>query len=162
MPTYNKLVRDLVPDIIEKAGKKPIIRILENNEYIEALQGKFIEELEEYKQAADRNQALEELADLLEIVYSLAAYHGATKEELEAIRGKKAEERGGFEKRIFLMGVGSQTMKKYRVWFKVAFGACAIGYEVEADTKEEAKQKGEKIVARDYSKWEFIRVDDMQ
>jgi predicted house-cleaning noncanonical NTP pyrophosphatase (MazG superfamily) len=105
MPTYNKLVRDLIPDIIEKSGKTCTIRILDDSEYVEALQEKFVEEFEEYKQATNRQQALEELADLLEILYAFASYHGATKEELEAIRRKKAEERGGFQKRIFLIGV---------------------------------------------------------
>ena len=49
--------------------------------------------------------ALEELADLLELIHAAAAYHGATFEELEEVRVEKAEKRGGFNERIFLLEV---------------------------------------------------------
>jgi predicted house-cleaning noncanonical NTP pyrophosphatase (MazG superfamily) len=42
----------------------------------------------------------EELADILEVVYALGETLGVSKEESEAVREKKAEERGGFAKRI--------------------------------------------------------------
>jgi predicted house-cleaning noncanonical NTP pyrophosphatase (MazG superfamily) len=105
MPTYNKLVRDRIPEIIEANGKKFSTRILSDEEYITELKNKSFEELEEYRDAETREEALEELADLMEIVHAFAKAHGTTLEEIEEIRRKKAEKRGTFEKKIFLIEV---------------------------------------------------------
>ncbi|MCD1261417.1 nucleoside triphosphate pyrophosphohydrolase [Paenibacillus athensensis] len=105
MPTYNKLVRDLIPQIITGSGKVANTRILDETEYRTELRTKLAEELHEYLEASDDSSALEELADILEIVHALAAVHGSTVEQLEAIRVEKAEKRGGFRERIFLIDV---------------------------------------------------------
>ncbi|MEB3751849.1 nucleoside triphosphate pyrophosphohydrolase [Geobacillus icigianus] len=105
MPIYNKLVRDRIPAIIEQAGKTFTTRILDAEEYRKELQKKAFEELEEYVQSATDESALEELADVLEIIHALAACHGASIEQVEQIRAKKAEERGGFREKIFLVEV---------------------------------------------------------
>jgi predicted house-cleaning noncanonical NTP pyrophosphatase (MazG superfamily) len=105
MPVYNKLVRDKIPQIIEQAGKTFTTRILEDDEYLEELRKKAFEELEEYMNASDNETALEELADVLEIIHALAECHGATIERVEQIRAEKAEKRGGFKEKIFLVEV---------------------------------------------------------
>ncbi|RLQ93643.1 nucleoside triphosphate pyrophosphohydrolase [Falsibacillus albus] len=105
MPTYNKLVRDKIPGIIESNGEKFSTRILSEEEYITELKKKSFEELEEYCEAETREEALEELADLMEIVHAFAASHGSTLEEVEKIRQEKAAERGAFDKKIFLIEV---------------------------------------------------------
>jgi predicted house-cleaning noncanonical NTP pyrophosphatase (MazG superfamily) len=55
--------------------------------------------------AKDDEAAIEELADVLEIIHALAEYHGASIEKVEKVRAQKAEERGGFKEKIFLMEV---------------------------------------------------------
>ncbi|MGG2972073.1 nucleoside triphosphate pyrophosphohydrolase [Geobacillus stearothermophilus] len=105
MPIYNKLVRDRIPTIIEQAGKTFTTRILDDEEYRKELQKKAFEELEEYVQAETDEAALEELADVLEIIHALAECHGASIEQVEQIRAKKAEKRGGFREKIFLIEV---------------------------------------------------------
>ncbi|AEV19686.1 nucleoside triphosphate pyrophosphohydrolase [Geobacillus sp. G4] len=105
MPMYNKLVRDRIPTIIEQAGKTFTTRILDDEEYRKELQKKAFEELEEYVQAETDEAALEELADVLEIIHALAECHGASIEQVEQIRAKKAEKRGGFRDKIFLIEV---------------------------------------------------------
>ena len=95
---YNKLVRDLIPDLIAAQGEKANIRILDDEEYAACLAKKLNEEVEEYHQEHN----LEELADILEVVYARAELHGG-REELERIYTKKHEARGGFDKRIFLI-----------------------------------------------------------
>ena len=70
--TYNKLVRDRIPEIIEKSGNKCIIEILSNEEYIEMLDKKLDEELAEYHKVEN----IEELADLLEVIYACAQARG--------------------------------------------------------------------------------------
>jgi predicted house-cleaning noncanonical NTP pyrophosphatase (MazG superfamily) len=105
MPIYNKLVRDRIPEVITDDGKKFSTRILTNEEYIKELKKKTFEELQEYINADNNDDAIEELADLLEIIHALAEYHGETFEKVEEIRQKKAEKRGGFKEKIFLIEV---------------------------------------------------------
>jgi predicted house-cleaning noncanonical NTP pyrophosphatase (MazG superfamily) len=45
------------------------------------------------------------LADLLDIIHALAKCHEASFEVVEEVRRKKAEKRGGFEEKIFLIEV---------------------------------------------------------
>lgn len=99
--TYNKLVRDLIPEIIEESGKTLRTRILSDEEYLGMLDLKLDEELAEYH----KDQNIEELADLLELIRAAAIARGYTLEELEAVRAEKAKKRGGFEKKIFLIDV---------------------------------------------------------
>ncbi|MGV3263510.1 nucleoside triphosphate pyrophosphohydrolase [Cytobacillus pseudoceanisediminis] len=105
MPTYNKLVRDRIPEIIENTGKNFSTRVLDNNEYIQELKKKSFEELQEYVETNNNEDAIEELADVLEIIHALAEYHGASIEEVEEVRKQKAEKRGGFKEKIFLIEV---------------------------------------------------------
>ncbi len=98
---YNKLVRDRIPEIIEKSGKKCEIEILSEKDYLEMIDAKLDEELAEYHE----DQSIEELADLLEVIYAAANARGYTLNELEAIRATKANERGGFKKKILLKKV---------------------------------------------------------
>jgi predicted house-cleaning noncanonical NTP pyrophosphatase (MazG superfamily) len=105
MPVYNKLVRDQIPEMIALTGKQYSTRILENQEYISELRKKSREELEEYMNADCNEAAIEELADLLEVISSLAKGHGSSIDEVEKVRKEKFKERGGFDKRILLVEV---------------------------------------------------------
>lgn len=96
---YNKLVRDKIPAIIQSQGKTANIRILDDAEYVRALEAKLDEEVREYHQ----DQNLEELADILEVIYALTENLGHSKEELQEACEKKRQKRGGFSDRIFLI-----------------------------------------------------------
>ena len=103
--TYNKLVRDKIPEIIEKSGEKAIIKILEDNEYRASLIEKAKEELWEVKTAESIDETKAELADLFEVVRALSEYNGFSLSQIIEEADKKASERGGFSERIFLIGV---------------------------------------------------------
>lgn len=105
MPTYNKLIRDKIPQIIKNNGKTPTTRILPEDEYIKEICNKTQEELTEYLEAGTKEHKLEELSDLLELINALAEQEGTTLEEINNIRKKKAEERGAFQNRTFLIEV---------------------------------------------------------
>lgn len=105
MQVYNKLVRDRVPEIIRNSGKIPVTKKLSEQEYLLQLREKSKEEMQEYLNARTDQEALEELADLLEIRHTLAPVHGSTFEEVESLRRKKEKERGGFRGRILLIEV---------------------------------------------------------
>ena len=99
MVVYNKLVRDRIPEIIEAQGETPSIRILEQEEYMQHLEAKLDEEVGEYH----RDKNVEELADILEVVFALAEANGCSRAELMEVYQKKHDARGGFGKRIFLI-----------------------------------------------------------
>ncbi len=101
---YHKLVRDRIPEIIEKSGKCCVYSVLGHDEYIEMLDEKLNEELREYQES----KSLEELADLLEVMRAVTAARGSSFEEVEAIRRVKAAERGGFEGRLLLREVSTR------------------------------------------------------
>ena len=96
---YDKAIRDKIPEIIQKDGHSCNVETLSDEEFLEQLEKKLSEEVTEYQN--DKNS--EELADILEVIYRVAQLKGVSKEELEKIRIKKSEERGGFEKNLFLM-----------------------------------------------------------
>jgi predicted house-cleaning noncanonical NTP pyrophosphatase (MazG superfamily) len=102
---YNKLVRDRIPEIIKSSCKLCKIRILHEDEYVQELRKKAFEELEEYMSVKDDETAIEELVDVLEIIHALAEYHGVSIEKVEKVRVQKAEKRGRFKEKIFLIEV---------------------------------------------------------
>lgn len=104
---YNKLVRDKIPEIIESKGEMPVTRILEDEDYRKSLEEKLFEE---YKEVIESNgeERLEELADLIEVIKSLAEYEKSSLTDVMEIADKKREKRGGFEEKIFLEKVIEQ------------------------------------------------------
>ena len=78
MKKYDKLVRDLIPEIINNTGKKCDFEIVHNNELTDRLEEKLKEEVNEYIE--DKN--IEELADIMEVLFGLAKNMGYTEEEL--------------------------------------------------------------------------------
>ena len=96
--THNKLVRDKIPDSL--VGSEMCIRdrVLTDEEYLAELDRKLSEECTEYQ--ADKS--IEEMADVLEVLYAIAEARGHSVEELERVRAEKAEKRGGFADKIFL------------------------------------------------------------
>lgn len=99
--TYNKLVRDNIPAIIEATGAACETENLSDTDYLRLLDAKLDEELAEYHQ----DQNIEELADLMEVIHACAKARGYTVAELEAVRAEKAAKRGGFDRKILLKTV---------------------------------------------------------
>ena len=98
MTVYHKLIRDHIPEILRQAGKTFVVRTLSEAEFQTALHTKLLEEVEEYRQS----QTVEELADIVEVVYALARMQGCPPEELEHLRREKAASCGTFTQRLFL------------------------------------------------------------
>lgn len=98
MKTYNKLVRDKIPEILDKKGISYEKRIASKSEYKIALIKKLEEEINEFQ---EENSA-EELADVIEVIEALKKLQNY--KNVEKIRAKKGKERGIFNKRIILKG----------------------------------------------------------
>ena len=101
MKVYNKLVRDRIPEIIKADGKECETEIASGIEKQELLEKKLLEEVNEYIE--DKN--LEELADIMEVLFGLANELGYNEEELLKKRRDKLVERGGFKEGIVLKKV---------------------------------------------------------
>lgn len=101
MRVYNKLVRDKIPQIIETDGRKCEIRIAEKDECLKLLELKLKEEVEEF--LMDKN--LEELADIMEVLFALSDNLGYSEKDLLEKREDKKSERGGFKEGIVLRRV---------------------------------------------------------
>ncbi len=104
MKEYNKLVRDRIPEIIERAGKIARWRQLNDDEFREALRAKVVEEAIELLEADD-NGIRTELADLAEVFDAVLHAYGVSEAELSVIRAKRNAERGAFKTRTFLESV---------------------------------------------------------
>lgn len=98
MVSYNKLVRDKIPEILDAKGVAYEKRTASDEEYKAELIKKLGEEVAEFSEAGDP----EELADVMEVVEALRALPEYA--DAEEMRVKKREERGGFEARIILKG----------------------------------------------------------
>lgn len=101
MKTYNKLVRDKIPEIIKADGRECEIEIVGKEKKYKLLEAKLEEEVNEFLE--DKN--LEELADVMEVLFGLAESLGYSEEELLEARDKKRKERGGFKEGIVLKSV---------------------------------------------------------
>ena len=105
--SYGKLVRDKIIDIIKNNGENPKYHTLTDEEYLEELHKKLFEEANEFVE----EDSVEELADLLEVLYSIAKVKNISLEEVEKIRLKKREKRGGFEDKIYLETVEKELKR---------------------------------------------------
>ncbi len=102
MKTYNKLVRDKIPEIIKNNGAKAVnTRILNDKEYLESLNTKLVEELNEYLSSGE----IEELADLEEVLRAILDAKNTSYADFEQIRQNKVNKRGAFKDKIFLESV---------------------------------------------------------
>lgn len=101
MRIYNKLVRDNIPEIINKQGETPYTSILDDERYNAELRKKLKEEVREYL----LSEEIEELADIIEVIEALAKHKGSCLEKVLEIKDNKAKKNGKFEKKIFLQKV---------------------------------------------------------
>ena len=98
---YGKLVRDKIPEIIIRNGEIPKTTVLKNEDFFLELNKKLQEEVTEYLEDYD----IEELADIVEVIFALVKHKGVSAKDFEMLRMKKYEERGGFDKKICLVEV---------------------------------------------------------
>lgn len=99
---HNKLVRDLIPEMIRKSGHQCDTIILSESEYRQALRDKLLEEAQEVI-AANGEDLIEELADLLDVIDALIESHNIAQESILLTRDQKRAEKGGFAQKVKLL-----------------------------------------------------------
>ena len=95
-----KLVRDHIPDFIQKNDRVPIVKQVKGKALTRALNDKLVEEHEEYIYT----RSMEELVDMMEVIISLGKKKGKSEEDLFRLVVKKRSERGGFDKGFLYEG----------------------------------------------------------
>lgn len=97
----NKLVRDLIPNIIRNKSQEPVGYIADAEEYKNRLIDKLLEEVTEFREA----KSIEELADVLEVIDSIYEAFQFKKGEVQKVKENKNAERGGFSNRYILTDI---------------------------------------------------------
>lgn len=100
---YPKLIRDRIPEIVERNGQKAkVYREEDTAKYLEFLFTKLIEEASELAQADTLEHQKEELADVREVLVTIQTTLGLTESDVAEAQSSKREERGGFEGRLIM------------------------------------------------------------
>ena len=99
--TYNKLIRDKIPEIIKETGKTCVVETVSQEDYMKLLVRKLFEEAGEFSKERD----IKELADLLEVIETLAINLDSSLDYIMKIKESKKSERGGFSKKLKLLKV---------------------------------------------------------
>lgn len=103
----NKLVRDKIPEEINKIeGRKCNYKILNNEEYLQELDNKLFEEAHEFVE----EHSVEELADLMEVVFAIMEIKNMSIEDIEKARESKKIKKGAFKDRIYLIDVEQEEI----------------------------------------------------
>jgi predicted house-cleaning noncanonical NTP pyrophosphatase (MazG superfamily) len=94
-----KLVRDRIPELAASNGQAAGFHLADANEFARRLRDKLLEEA--HKAAtAEPGGLLEELGDVLQVLYALAAHAGYSAAEVECARARKARTHGAYTHRI--------------------------------------------------------------
>ena len=104
---YNKLIRDRILKIIRGAGEKPFWRVLNKKEYFKEVKKKVVEEAKELTKAKNKEEIINEVVDIQELLDVLISELGLTKSQIKKQQKIKNKKRGGFKKKLFLI----KTMK---------------------------------------------------
>ena len=112
----DKLIRDKLPHIMRASGIQVFERVMEKDEYLKRLKDKLLEEAKEVIASGSEKEMREELADLLEVMLSLAKAYGMELADIQQAAEQKRTEKGGFDNRI------------YNAFVKIEAGNPSLGY----------------------------------
>lgn len=105
---YNKLIRGKVPELIRRDGQFPITRVLDRDTRRSALLNKLRDEVNNLGTADERNQILDEAADVYELLLTIISEAGYVDRDLYSHARKKRLERGSFDAGIWLERIESE------------------------------------------------------
>ena len=95
---YNKLIRDKIPELIEESGRQVSTKKLSQEEYLQALIDKIVEEINDYRSSENE----EEIADIYEVLDCLVELKEYEPMHIDYLRMKKRDAQGSYKDRILL------------------------------------------------------------
>ena len=93
------LVRDRIPELAAANGQPGHFEQATRAEFALCLRAKLLEEAQEAATASP-NRLIEELGDVLQVLYALATEAGYAAAEIECARARKARTHGTYSRRI--------------------------------------------------------------
>lgn len=93
---FNKIIRDHLPQMMEKTGIHVVGHGMNGNEYGQRLKAKLVEEVDEVCTAITPKDVSEEIGDILEVLKALAQHHHLDFSQVVASAEQKTAEKGGF------------------------------------------------------------------
>ncbi len=100
--TYNKLIRDKIPEIIRERGAECETEVLDDVRFADELMRKVVEESSGLLQSRSREEMLEELGDVTIVLTEIRKLHNISDEEMEKALVDNIALKGGFDKHIYL------------------------------------------------------------
>lgn len=105
MKVYNKLVRDKVPQIIQNEGKVVYYSMLDGDNLRKMLKIKLIEESRDVSKAMTKEEMINELADVYEVIEAIYEVFDISEDDVYLINHKKIQEKGTYKSGAYLMCV---------------------------------------------------------
>lgn len=102
---FDKLIRDKAHQKMLEAGVEMNLKKLSEEETLSYYKKKIVEEAEEVRDANTTEELIEEMADCLEVIRSMAKFIGTDFDEIENIRKVKKEHKGSFDNHIIVEDV---------------------------------------------------------
>lgn len=106
---FNKLVRDKIPEKIERNGEEVVTTQLKKDVFISLLKRKLVEESLEVYDATEKEDMVAELADVMEVIDAIIKEERINRQNILDKKEKKREKVGGFEKGVYLKRTLSST-----------------------------------------------------
>lgn len=99
---HKKLIRDKIPQVIKANGEEYELRVMGKREFEKELKKKLVEEAKELAESK-RDNLLNEMADVLELLKSMADFYKINFKLVEKKQVEKRKARGAFKKKLFLI-----------------------------------------------------------
>jgi predicted house-cleaning noncanonical NTP pyrophosphatase (MazG superfamily) len=101
---YPKLIRDKIPELVESQGKKAEVKVLtKDDEYLDFLFSKLVEESTELAHAENESNQHEELADVFEVLEAILELKKLSRSDITTVQEQKRQARGGFKDRLLML-----------------------------------------------------------
>ena len=94
MKTYYKLVRDKIPNLIKKDGKKTVTKNIKKTDFKYYLKIKLKEEVDEILKTESKTELIERIADVLEVIDYINHEYKISKLEIKKARKEKTAKKG--------------------------------------------------------------------
>lgn len=116
---FNKLIRDkILPNMLANNQKALGIRKLNDEEFVSELIKKVVEEAKEMKNASNKQELKEELADVYEVLNYIKKALNLSDEDLAELIKKKSMKNGKFDERTFVESVGAEEGTEWFDYYK--------------------------------------------